>query len=133
MHRASRRARWSRRGIFVLCCVVLFDSKFSLLRFCFELNFEGCQFYDVEVLGLAESKPSARRFLVHNYGGVQWPVVHHMFDNNDAFVNGSGRCFAHQADCAIDGRRPSCIIRVSLPAVFFGSGSESAHCSNGPR
>ena len=59
--------------------------------------------FDVRVIGMAEKKPSAQKWLRHVYGGE----IRHMFTDNSAFVNGNGSCFGcRSAACPVSPQRP---------------------------
>ena len=59
--------------------------------------------YDVTVIGCAEKKTSAQRFLRYTYGSD----IRHMFTDNAAFMNGQGSChMCRSATCPVSPRRP---------------------------
>ena len=56
-----------------------------------------------EVLGVAEEKPTAQKFLQAFWGSQ----CRHIFAANEAFLAGSGRCLLHGGSCEVPALRPT--------------------------
>ena len=69
---------------------------------------------DVAPLACAERKPSAQRYLKHQFGNR----FIHCFTDNAAFVAGHGECFLHGRDCPCPAMRPDISIH-GLPCQAY--------------
>ena len=65
-------------------------------------------------LGVAERKPCAQKFLLHNFGAQ----LSHLFEANSAFVEGQGQCKLHNTVCRVSPKHPH-VTTAGLPCQPF--------------